>query len=241
MKTLSIIIPVYNEELLIEGTIKRLTAVDYPSFIENVEFVIINDASTDGTENTIDSIKSNWNSEYRLIILQNEKNSGKGKSVWNGIAASHNDIILIQDADLELVPEDIPSLLNAMNTLNIEFVNGSRYLPGIVRPIHSYKRYFFNKKFTRLASVLINTRLTDLACGYKLFSRDLYDKLSLKEKRFGFEAELIIKVARLKRTLIAEVPVSYFPRNIGQGKKLRNTDGLKIFWVILKYGLFRMG
>jgi hypothetical protein len=113
-------------------------------------------------------------------------------------------------------------------------------MPGKIRPLYSYKRYYFNKLFTRLTSILIDVRLTDVACGYKLFTKSIYDQIDMKENRFGFEAELIIKVIRLKKILIAEVPVHYFPRNIGDGKKIRNIDGVKIFWTIIKYGLLRM-
>ena len=111
-------------------------------------------------------------------------------------------------------------------------------MTGIIRPLYSYRRYFFNKMFTKFASILINVRLTDLACGYKLFTRSLFEQIKLEENRFGFEAELLIKVARIKKTLIAEVPVHYFPREIKDGKKIRNIDGVKILWTILKYGLF---
>ncbi|MFM7105543.1 MAG: glycosyltransferase family 2 protein, partial [Flavobacteriales bacterium] len=122
----------------------------------------------------------------------------------------------------------------------VEFINGSRYLPGVYRPLASYRRYLANKFFTWLTSVIINVRLTDMACGYKLFTRSLYNQILLRENRFGFEAELIIKAMRIKRNNIAEVPVRYFPRNEGEGKKLRNTDGFKIMWTIIKYGLLKV-
>lgn len=179
---------------------------------------------------------------YRLqhpevILLHHEKNMGKGRAVKTGIEKSTGDVILIQDADLELSPSDIPAMLNALHELNIEFVNGSRYLDGLVRPLASYRRYMANKLFTFLTSVLINVRLTDMACGYKLFTRSLYNRIKLEENRFGFEAELIIKALRDKRNNVAEVPVKYFPRNEGEGKKLKMMDGIKIFWTIFKYGL----
>ena len=89
-------------------------------------------------------------------------------------------------------------------------------------------------------NVLINVKITDMACGYKLVQKDLYEKITLRESRFGFEAELIIKAMRIKKNNIAEVPVQYFPRNEGEGKKLRNSDAFKILWTLLKYGLFRL-
>ena len=171
-------------------------------------------------------------------MVKHDKNQGKGAAVRSGIAHATGDTILIQDADLELTPSDIPDLIRAYQSGRYELVNGSRYMAGRIRPLYSYKRYFFNKLFSNLASFLIDVRFTDIACGYKMFSKSLYQELNLKEDRFGFEAELIIKTALRNRTKIAEVPVNYFPRNKGDGKKIRNLDGFRIFWVILKYGSF---
>ena len=175
-----------------------------------------------------------------MQLVQHPVNKGKGVAVKTGIQNSAGDVILIQDADMELSPVDIPSMLTAMHELKVPFINGSRYLPGVLRPQAAFRRYFANKLFTLLTSLFINIYLTDMACGYKLFTRELFNKLNLKESRFGFEAELIIKCGRLRKNWIAEVPVRYFPRNEGEGKKLRNMDGLRIFSTILKYGLFRM-
>lgn len=231
---LSIIIPVYNEKNFILEVIKKIHAVSFPDEIKEFEIVVVDDFSKDGTTSILEKNKQNLN--YNLVILT--QNSGKGYAIREGIKKSTGDIIIIQDADFELIPDDMPLMLKTMFTLNVEFVNGSRYMTGIIRPLYSYRRYFFNKMFTKFASILINVRLTDLACGYKLFSRNIYNQIILKENRFGFEAEFLIKIARLKKTLIAEVPVHYFPREIEQGKKIKNIDGLKIMWTILKYSLF---
>lgn len=231
---LSIIIPVYNEKKSIIDVINKIHQIDYTSSIKEVEIVVVDDCSTDGTTELLDSNKNNLN----FIFITSEKNSGKGHAVRKGIKNSSGDLITIQDADLELIPEDIPTMIKTMLALKVDFINGSRYMTGIIRPLYSYRRYFFNKMFTKFASILINVRLTDLACGYKLFTRNIYNQIILKENRFGFEAELLIKVARIKKTLIAEVPVHYFPREVKDGKKIRNIDGFKILWTILKYGIF---
>lgn len=234
---LSIIIPAFNEDLNIKNTVKSLIDVEMPSFVEKLEIVIVDDCSTDNTWFMIQELQYTY---PKIEAIHLEINSGKGAAVRAGFAKATGDVFAVQDADSELTPTDFPALLNAMNALNVEFVNGSRYLPGIIRPISSYKRYLANRMFTFFTSLLIDVKFTDMACGYKIIHRSLYEKLVLHENRFGFEAELIIKAIRQKRNNVAEVPVNYFPRNNGEGKKLKNSDGFRILWTVIKYGLFRV-
>ena len=235
---LDIIVPVYNESQLIPLTLKRLVEVKFPDFIRNARIVIVDDCSTDNSvEKVREFMQSNPN--VKISLLQMVSNSGKGAAVRFGIENSTGDLIAIQDADLELDPGDIPVMLKVQRELQIDFVNGSRYLPGIPRPLSSYRRYLANRFMTWLTSVLINVKLTDMACGHKLFTRSLYEKLNLKENRFGFEAEIIIKAMRIQKNNITEVPVQYFPRNRGEGKKIKTSDGFKMLGTILKYSIFR--
>lgn len=234
---LSIIIPLYNEQDLILQVLNELLKVKYPSFLSDYEILVVDDCSKD---QSYERVKEFINGESRIRLYRHDINHGKGAAVRTGASNATGDILLIQDADLELTPRDIPDMLEAKNELNVPFINGSRYLPGVRRTQASYKRYFFNKLFTNIASVLIDVHLTDVACGYKLLDKTLFDKLNLRENRFGFEAELILKCARFQKNWIAEVPVHYYPRNKGEGKKLRNLDGFRILKTILKYGLFRM-
>ena len=233
---LSIIIPLYNEEENIIVLLNRLLDVKYPEFLEEVEYIIVDDQSSD---NSFEVVKSFMKDHEGFKIYQHKINQGKGAAVKTGINNASGDVFLIQDSDLELSPSDIPTMLEAMKSLGVEFINGSRYLPGVARPLASFKRYWGNRLFTNLTSILINVKLTDMACGYKLIHRNLYNQISINENRFGFEAELIIKALRLKKNNVAEVPVKYFPRNAGEGKKLNNFDAFKILWTIIKYGVFR--
>ncbi|HZH74242.1 MAG TPA: glycosyltransferase family 2 protein [Mariniphaga sp.] len=186
---LSIIIPLYNEGKNIINLLNQLNKITFPETLTGVEFVIVDDCSTDNSYNLVAAF-IDGHSNYRLI--KHSENQGKGAAVKTGIAQADGDIYLIQDSDLELSPTDIPSMIQAMIDLNVEFIYGSRYLPGVNRPLASYKRYWGNKIFTNLTSILINVRLTDMACGYKLIHKNLYHKIDLKENRFGFEAELLI-------------------------------------------------
>jgi glycosyltransferase involved in cell wall biosynthesis len=233
----SIIIPAFNEENNILNVVESVIAVQMPDFVNDFEIILMDDASTDNSWEIMKKIAAQ-NTKIRAHHI--EVNEGKGAAVKIGFSIANGDVFLVQDADSELMPYDIPSLLEAMHKLNVEFINGSRYLPGIVRPISSYKRYVANRIFTFITSVLINVKLTDMACGYKVIHKNLYNQLQIKNNRFGFEAELIIKAMRVKKNNVAEVPVNYFPRNNGEGKKFKNSDGLKILWTVMKYGLFRI-
>jgi glycosyltransferase involved in cell wall biosynthesis len=218
--TIDIVIPLYNEEELIIKVLDMLEEVKYPGFISARKIIIVDDGSSDNSYQVVKNYILNKLDHYSLLKM--EKNSGKGAAVRYGIDHGTGDLIFIQDADLELVPHDLPGMLLVMKSLNVEFVNGSRYLPGIPRPLSSYRRYLANRFFTWLTSIFINVKLTDMACGYKLFSRELYNKLHLKENRFGFEAEIILKALRIKKNNITEVPVNYFPRNEAEGKKFKS-------------------
>ncbi len=234
---LSIIIPLYNEQDDVLVMLDELVNTDFGDLLEKVEFIVVDDCSTD---NSYENVRKYIESKPSFKLITHEINQGKGAAVKTGFAHASGDVFFIQDADLELSPSDIPAMVKAMKALKVEFINGSRYLPGIARPLASYKRYLGNKIFTTLTSVLINVKLTDMACGYKLIHRNLYNKITINEKRFGFEAELILKALRIKRNNVAEVPVKYFPRNAGEGKKLNNLDAFKILWTIFKYGVLRM-
>lgn len=234
---LSIIIPIYNEENSIIDVLQKLHKLKLPSFVKEKEIIVVDDYSND---DSLKKIKSFVPDNIKLTIFTHETNKGKGAAVRTGLKHINGDVVLIQDADLELNPEDIPRMLLAMKNLKVEFINGSRFLPGVDRPLHSYRRYLGNRFFTFLTSLLINVKLTDMACGYKLIKKDLLYNFILRENRFGFESELIIKALRVKRNNVAEVPVGYFPRNEGEGKKLKNTDAFKILWVIIKYGLLKL-
>lgn len=233
---LGIIIPLYNEQETIVVLLRQLLDMKLSPFVKVHEIIVVDDCSADGSYDLVQKFADNHD---HIRLFRHEKNMGKGAAVRTGISKSKGDTFLIRDADLELAVEDIPVMLHAMQELDVEFVNGSRYMAGVNRPLASYRRYLANRFFTFLTSVIVNVKLTDMACGYKLFRKNLYERIQLHENRFGFEAELLIKALRVKRNNIAEVPVRYFPRNEGEGKKLKTADGFKILWTVVKYGIFK--
>jgi glycosyltransferase involved in cell wall biosynthesis len=235
---LSIIIPLYNEARQILDTLKELSSLPFPSYVSSVEIVVIDDGSTDDSHAIV---KGYQTANDHIALVRHEKNKGKGAAIVSGIEQASGDIIVIQDADMELLPSDICSMLEAMQSLQVAFINGSRYLAGVNRPLFSFWRYVINQFFTLLTSITVNVKLTDMACGYKMFRKELIQDITIREQRFGFEAELMIKAIRkLGYRQIAEVPVHYSPRNVQEGKKIRNSDAWQILNAILKYGFLRM-
>lgn len=231
---LTIIIPVFNEEKTIIEVLKNILKIDFSNYFDSNEIIVVDDCSSD---NSYELVKNFAKSHTNITLLRNESNKGKGYSIRKALQYAKGDVILFQDADLELSTDDIPSLIHNMFKLDADLVNGSRYLPGIVRPLSSFYRYLGNKIFTMITSFLLNVKITDIACGYKLVRKSLLDKLILKEDRFGFETELIIKALKVNKQKVAEVPVQYYQRSIKEGKKLRNSDAIKIFFNILKYAI----
>ena len=195
---LSIIIPLYNEQDLVIQVLDEIRVVQFPQFLDSLEIIVVDDSSKD---QSYERVKKYIDSslEKNIFLFQHEINLGKGAAVKTGISKSSGDVLLIQDADLELTPKDIPSLLSAKQELGVPFINGSRYIPGVLRTQAAFRRYFFNKLFSLIASVFIDVHITDVACGYKLFDKSLFEKLNLKENRFGFEAELILKCGRYQK------------------------------------------
>lgn len=224
---LSIIIPVYNEKRTIEEIIKRIMAVKLQKVKK--EIIIIDDKSTDGTRKILEKIKKE-HSEFR--IFYHHKNQGKGASVRTGLKHATGDYILIQDADLEYDPQDIPQLLKPIQGGKAEVVYGSRFTG-------EHRNMFFwhmmgNKLLTLVTNLFYNTTLSDMEVCYKLFSKNSLKGVSLKEDRWGFDPEITAKILK-KGIRIYEVPISYTGREFSEGKKIFWRDGLRILWVLIKY------
>lgn len=230
--SLSLIVPVFNEFGRVQTLLEALAGVAWPPELNHVEFILVDDGSTDGTHEVLE----NWCKEHpQFRLLRQGRNRGKGAAIHYGLRFAMGDAIGIQDADMELLPSDWPAMLQALALPGMGMVNGSRYLPGLSRPLHSYRRYIANKIFSWLTSLLIDIRITDMACGHKLLRRDLMLSLDLQEERFGVESEILIKSARIRRNHIVEIPVHYFARNQGEGKKFRTLDGLGILFKIIRF------
>ena len=228
---LSVIMPVFNEA----ATLVRVAEVVLGR-PEVGELVVVDDASSDGTWDELESLAA-ANPE-RVKALRHEGNRGKGAALKTGFAAATGDIVLVQDADLEYDPGDYPRLLEPLLRDAADAVFGSRFIGGSSHRVLYFWHSLGNRFLTLLSNMVTDLNLTDMECGYKVFRRDLLQKITIEEPRFGFEPEIVAKVAR-SGARIYEVSVAYYGRTYAEGKKINWKDGVSAFRCILKYGLLR--
>jgi len=229
MRKLSVVIPVFNEAETVEEIIRRVQASEIS--LEK-EIIVVDDFSQDGTRSVLDRIK-----DPNVTILRHDKNLGKGAALQTGFAKAEGDIILVQDADLEYDPREYPSLLAPILDGRADVVYGSRFLGGGPRRVLLFWHYVGNRILTTLSNMLSNLDLTDMETCYKVFKKDVLDRIKLKSKKFGFEPEVTVKCAKLK-CRIYEVPISYSGRDYSQGKKIGWRDGVAAVFHLLRYRFF---
>ena len=227
---ISIIIPCYNEEKTLEEIVNKV--MKFKSFEK--EIIIVDDCSKDSTQKII----SNLTSQYQEIkSLRHERNYGKGEGIKSGLKISNGDIVIIQDADLEYNPEDYDNLIEPFLKTNADIVYGSRFLGGKYGKLSFFWHYVANKILTIICNVFTNLNMTDMETGYKLFKSEVIKSIELKEKSFGIEPEITIKLAK-KGFIFYEVPISYSGRSYDEGKKIGLKDAFVAVYCIIKYKFF---
>ncbi len=227
---LSIVIPCFNEITTIDEVIKKVLSV--PLEIEK-ELIIVDDCSTDGTREYLKSLDGK---DDFIKCVYHKRNQGKGAALHSGFRIASGDIVLIQDADLEYNPDEYPRLLKPIMEQNADVVFGSRFIGGESHRVLFYWHSVGNKFLTFLSNIFTNLNLTDMEVCYKVFRRDILNRIELKEKRFGFEPEFTSKVSKLN-CRIYEVGISYSGRTYSEGKKINWKDGFRAIYVILKCGI----
>ena len=237
MRKLSIVMPAYNEGNTIYITLNKILEIKLLGDLKK-EIVIVNDCSTDETENAVKKFIGQ-NAEADIKYYNHDVNKGKGAAIHTGIAYATGDFIIIQDADLEYNPEDYNVLLQPIISGMADVVYGSRFIGGKPHRILFFWHTIGNKILTFFSNMFSNLNLTDMETCYKLFRSDIIKSIKLKETRFGFEPEITQKIARIKDLRIYEVGISYYGRTYKEGKKISWIDGFKALYCILKYGLFR--
>lgn len=233
MKKLSILIPAYNEEATIISILDLLKELKLDFKLEK-ELIIVNDYSTDKTQDLIETYIAN-NPDLNILLHNQEFNKGKGAALHKAIELSNGDYIIIQDADLEYDPDEYNILLKPMMNGKADVVYGSRFMGGNPHRILFYWHSIGNKFLTSLSNAFTNLNLTDMETCYKLFRAEVLKSLDLKEKRFGFEPEVTAKICRIPKIRIYEVGISYYGRTYSEGKKINWKDGVRALWCVFKY------
>ncbi len=228
---LTVVIPVYNEERYIKDIVAAVQRVPVEK-----DLVIVNDCSKDRTAEKLEELKS----EYpNITVFHHEINRGKGAALRLGISKATGDIVIIQDADMEYDPNEYPKLIAPIVSGEADVVFGSRFAGGETRRVLYYWHSIGNQFLTRLSNMVTNLNLTDMETCYKVFRREVIQRITIEEDRFGFEPEITAKLAAMKGLRIYEVSISYRGRTYEEGKKIGWRDGLRAVYCILKYGLFR--
>lgn len=228
---LSIIIPLYNEKETVHKLLSSVKSVTLPENVER-EIILVDDGSTDG------GIGESEKERYPdILFFKHKKNRGKGAAIRTALQHVSGDVAIIQDADLEYDPNEYPKLLKPIISDNADVVYGSRFITSESRRIHLFRHYLGNKFLTFLSNIFSNYNLSDIETCYKVFKIDLVKKIKIRENRFGFEAEITQKFARL-RARMYEVGISYHGRDFKEGKKIKPIkDGLWALICIIRYGL----
>ena len=225
---LSVIIPVYNEKNTVKKIIQQVQNVELEM---EKEIILIDDGSTDGTREILNNL------EYPNVKVKlHEKNQGKGAALRTGFSLATGDFVIIQDADLEYDPREYPVLLTPLLDGRADAVYGSRFLGGPHR-VHFFWHYLGNKMLTTFSNILSNLNLTDMETCYKVFRKEILDKITLKSKRFGIEPEITLKLAKQK-CRIYEVPISYSGRDYAEGKKIGWKDGVAAIFHLIRFKFF---
>lgn len=226
---LSVIVPVYNEESLLPKVIDKLLSSPCPI---HREWIFIDDCSTDNTKQILQSLQDKW--KYKIIYQ--EENQGKGAAIIKGIQQTTGDFIMIQDADFEYDPSDVPELLQPLLTGRADVVYGSRFKKN-VNQVHRTYHYFVNRFLTILSNLFSGLYLTDMETCYKIFRADLLKSMNLTSQRFGIEVELTAYLGKT-RARIFELPIHYYPRTRLQGKKINWKDGVAALYHIVRFNIF---
>jgi glycosyltransferase involved in cell wall biosynthesis len=239
MTSLSVLVPVYNEECLVEASLERLDLLETSPLLERVQVIVVDDCSSDSTpevlrrleaERAARKCKTEW------LFLRHEKNGGKGRAIRTALARADCAISVIHDADLEYHPRDLLRIVRVFEEEDADAVFGSRFVTGEWRRVLLFWHEMGNRLLTLLTNMVTNLNLTDMETCYKAVKTDLLKSIPIVSNDFRLEPELTIKLAK-RRARLFEVPISYSGRTYEEGKKINWRDGFKALWAIARFAL----
>ena len=238
--SLSVLVPVFNEQYLVEASLNRLGALAESRWLERVRVIVVNDASKDETGEALKQFQEGLGqtglSRFEWIFLEHEKNQGKGAAIRTALQHVDTDLVVIHDADLEYHPEDLLRMIPLFASEEADAVYGSRFLASDYRRVLFFRHSLGNKLLTLLTNFVTDLNLTDMETCYKLVRSELLRSIPLESNRFGFEPEITIKLAK-REARIFEVPIRYSGRTYSEGKKITWKDGVRALGALVKYGI----
>jgi glycosyltransferase involved in cell wall biosynthesis len=226
---LSDVMPIYNEEATLEEIVRRVQATPFEK-----ELVLVDDGSKDRTREILARLEKQYDN---VRVFLHDENKGKGGALSTGFRKVTGDVVLIQDADLEYDPQDYAALLAPIQAGKADVVFGSRFLGGRYARVHLFWHYVGNRMLTLLSNMFTNLNLSDMETCYKVFRREVADRLDIQSRTFAVEPEFAAKVAKL-RARVYEVPISYAGRDYAEGKKIGLKDAFIAVFAIVRWSLF---
>ena len=238
--SLGIIVPVYNEQYLVETSLKRLAVLDESPWLSRVRVIVVNDCSTDHTAEVLQQFRDKlWSSErvqFEWVFLDHVNNEGKGSAIQTGLLHANTDLVVIHDADLEYHPEDLIKMIEVFVAEDADAVFGSRFLASEYRRVLFFRHSLGNKLLTLLTNFVTDLNLTDMETCYKMVKGELLRSIPLESRGFGFEPEITIKLSK-REARIFEIPIRYSGRTYAEGKKITWKDGFRALGALLKFGI----
>jgi glycosyltransferase involved in cell wall biosynthesis len=238
MTSLSVLVPVYNEQYLVATSLERLKVLETSPHLERIQVIVVNDCSRDDTPRVLEKFREGLQpgGKVEWLFLDHEKNGGKGKAIQTALARADCELTVIHDADLEYHPRDLLRIVRTFVEEEADAVFGSRFAGGEARRVLFYRHQLGNKLLTFLCNMATNLNLTDMETCYKAVRTDLFKSIPIVSNDFRLEPELTIKLAK-REARIFEVPISYSGRTYAEGKKINWKDGFAALWAILSFSL----